>query len=170
MEISGNIKKLNDIIACFEDISVLHMKPVNLRLQSSMVFHYLTSLQAQASLSVFLLTEQKALTFVFLIFISEFPWPSCLSYPVPWSIRPQRQLYLVHGCYGAPWFPAYVLHHRKHPSYKIWFTGMLRAAGCQGMFFNEGKEYLNTSTSWQLFLLFISYYTLQRENILEATF
>lgn len=65
---------------------------------------------------------------------------------------------------------SYIAHHCKHPPYKIWFTGTLKAAGCQGMFFNEGKEYLNTSMTWHPFLLFISYYTLQRENILEATF
>lgn len=65
---------------------------------------------------------------------------------------------------------SYIAHHCKHPSYKICFTGTVKAAGCQGMFFNEGKEYLNTSMTWQPFLLFISYYTLQRENILEATF
>lgn len=65
---------------------------------------------------------------------------------------------------------SYIAHYCKHPPYKIWFTGTLKAAGCQGMFLNEGKEYLNTSMTWQPLLLFISYYTLQRENILEATF
>lgn len=69
MEISGNIKTLNYVITCFEDISVLHMKPVELRPKSSMVFHYLTPLQALESLEIFLPTEQKALTFVFLILI-----------------------------------------------------------------------------------------------------
>lgn len=69
MEIRGNIKKLNYVIACFEDISVLHMKPEELRTKSSVVFHYLTPVQALESLDIFLPTEQKALSFVFLILI-----------------------------------------------------------------------------------------------------
>lgn len=77
---------------------------------------------------------------------------------------------LVQGCYSALQFPATLHTTVNTPPYKIWFTGTLRAAGCQGMFLNEGKEYLNTSMTWQPFLLFISYYTLQRENILQATF
>lgn len=79
-------------------------------------------------------------------------------------------MYPVLSCYGALLFPAMSSNTVNTPLIKIWFTGTLEAAGFQGMFFNEGKEYLNTSTTWQPFLLFINYYTLQRENILEATF
>lgn len=74
------------------------------------------------------------------------------------------------GCCSALQFPATLNTTINTPSYKIWFTGTFKAASCQGMFLNEGKEYLNTSMTWQPFLLFISYYTLQRKNILQATF
>lgn len=119
----------------------------------------------------FLPPRQRGLRFVFLIIIFLEPyWTLCQLYFAPWAMRLQAQVYPVQSCYGALRFPAMSRNTVNTPLIKIWFTGTLKAAGCQGMFFNEGKEYLNTSTTWQPFLLFISYYTLQRENILEATF
>lgn len=139
---------------------------------SLVVFHCLICIQALSSLDALLPMEQGGLRFVFLILIIflEPHWSPCLFYSVLWVIRLQTQLYLVQDCYSALWFPATLHTTVNTPLYKIWFTGALKAAGCQGMFLNEGKEYLNTSMTWQHFLLFISYYTLQRENILEATF